>query len=193
MHLQAMYSKEVSHPTLALSLLQISASISVIDPRKNQSSRKGAPAAASSQPPPGRIDTIASDAAEVMTSGSYRSPTPPPVADFNRPGFCFCATERLRPGDYIVVLSTFETGAVGPFVLTLATACGSAALTAPTHNKKYFSVKEVPRRPPSSSLSSSPSLQIPPEGYGMQRVSLQGEWKEVSPPCLALLLSTLTE
>jgi hypothetical protein len=63
----------------------------------------------------------------------------------------------------VVVVSTYETGAVGPFVLTFATSCGAAALTAPTHNKKYFAVKE-----------------IPPEGYGMRHLRLRGEWKEVS-------------
>jgi hypothetical protein len=96
MHIQAMYSKEVPPPPplppllvlCPLPPLQISASISVIDPRKNHNSKSGPGAVAGAGAVAvGRIDSIANDAAEVMTSGNYRSlslslpPSLPPPDD----------------------------------------------------------------------------------------------------------------
>lgn len=82
MHIQAMFSKEVRAflcPYLGQRCSQISASISVIDPKKNLNPKALSATSPSGVTkadgaPVGRIDSIASDAAEVMTSGNYRSP-----------------------------------------------------------------------------------------------------------------------
>lgn len=55
-----------------INIVQINASISVIDPRKNNNNVKNSKMTTEEQSKIGRIDTIANDAAEVMTSGNYR-------------------------------------------------------------------------------------------------------------------------
>lgn len=170
----------------------ISASISVVDVSKNNNNGKN-----KKQEEDGkeenrrsayaRIDCIASDEAEVLTSGSYRC------------GFCVCSTAlkskeeaeeggkqrqskgrgksksspgsfHLQAGDYTVVISAYTPQSVGNFALTFATSAGSMEDSSDTgswgagkvkHVRKYFTVKE-----------------IPPEGWGLKRWGLRGEWME---------------
>ncbi|CAG8478382.1 9192_t:CDS:10 [Ambispora gerdemannii] len=85
----------------------------------------------------GRGKRIASISAKdiLSRSGDYRD------------GFCYCEVEDIQPGDYTIILSTFEPGLCGDFLLTV----GSNAIG--------FSV--VP---------------IPAEGAGMFKKVITGKW-----------------
>ncbi|CAG8715755.1 6190_t:CDS:2, partial [Racocetra persica] len=67
-----------------------------------------------------------------------------------RCGFCYCEMEDILPGDYTIVISTFEAGLVGDYVLTVAS------------NVKF-------------NLNS-----IPLEGAGLFRRAIHGEWSGVN-------------
>jgi hypothetical protein len=170
MHIHAMCGRDVS------------ASISVVDVRKNNNNNTDAdPRGVQGGEEGGvyaRVDCIAADAAEVLTSGAYRA------------GFCVCSTGlksraaaaegagrggkqqsktlHLQAGDYTVVLSAYTPESVGAFALTFATSAGADTIISssssgdaarPRHLKKYFTVKEVP-----------------PEGWGLRRLVLGGQW-----------------
>ena len=202
MHIHAMCGKDIS------------ASISVVDVSKNNNNIPSSKKRVDEQqdeegveknPVYARIDCIASDEAEVLTTGSYRS------------GFCVCSTAlrskaeaeaeggsasqqrhskgkgtsskggkspasfHLQAGDYTVVLSAYTPQSVGNFALTFATTAGSVDDSSPgaaaagggggggqpKHVRKYFTLKE-----------------IPPEGWGLQRFGLSGEWGEATGGCV---------
>jgi hypothetical protein len=168
-HIHAMYSKDVS------------GSISVVDVFKNNAS-KGKNTTESNREGErvnsyARIDCIANDEAEVLTSGSYRG------------GYCMCSTKlrgraeakeastkgrkqskpfHLEAGDYTVVLSAYTTESVGNFALTVATTAGSVedtsggtAIIKPRHVKKYFTLNE-----------------IVPEGHGLKHLVVNSAWSD---------------
>ncbi|KAF9427135.1 calpain 7 [Podila epigama] len=63
-----------------------------------------------------------------------------------RHGFCFCEANDLRPGQYTVVVSTFDPGQIGKYMLTL---------------QSHIDLTMTP---------------IPSEGAGMFKKILRGEW-----------------
>ncbi|KAL1918488.1 uncharacterized protein VTP21DRAFT_3148 [Calcarisporiella thermophila] len=65
-----------------------------------------------------------------------------------RHGFCYCELKDIKPGDYTIVLSTFEPGMVGGFILSIE-----------------------------STLKFTTSV-IPLEGAGMFKQIIKGEWIE---------------
>lgn len=175
MHIHAMCGKDIS------------ASISVVDVSKNSNSRPIRETADDAEEGKAslyaRVDCIASDDAEVLTSGAYRN------------GFCMCSTSlksreqerarerqqgsgkdsgkkkrgstrpfHLQAGDYTVVLSAYTPESVGNFALTFATTAGTSSGEEGggkvRHMRKYFTVKEIPA-----------------EGWGLKRLSVSGAWK----------------
>lgn len=165
MHIHAMFGKDIS---ASISVIDVSKNISSSADKKKQSA--AAAGGAEDRSAYARVDCIAADEAEVLTSGSYRG------------GYCVCSTTlrsaaaaaeqqsskkrgqsgpmRLQAGDYTVVLSAYTQESVGNFALTFATSAGAEG-GAPRHAKKYFSVSEVPA-----------------EGHGLRRLSLAGAWAD---------------
>ena len=167
MHIHAMCSKDIS------------ASISVVDVIKNNNWQKNKASNENEDKHSyARIDCIASDDAEILTSGSYRN------------GYCVCSTSlkseeestrkqsngksksfHLQAGDYTVVVSAYTPDSIGNFALTFATSAGAvddsssgtaAGVVKPKHVRKYFTVKEIPA-----------------EGAGLKHIIVNGEWSDI--------------
>ncbi|CAG8529681.1 9745_t:CDS:10 [Funneliformis caledonium] len=71
-----------------------------------------------------------------------------------RNGFCYCEKDDVKPGDYTIVVSTYEPGLIGDFILTVA-------------SNVTFNVTPIPL-----------------EGAGMFKEVIQGQWlqtPEISP------------
>ena len=87
-------------------------------------------------------DVTSSDMPEMMSSGDYR------------PGFCYVETTSIvAPGEYTIVVSTWEPNQVGPFFLYVETSLNNSSF------KMY---------------------KIPSEGHGKRKLSLRSSWSHAA-------------